>query len=226
MRQGARAGIELTLGSVLVVAAVAGGLYFMVRPEPSLLDHWVFAAIRPVHHSGFLVAVTRLGSPFVVVAAAAAGFLATIRRNRPRALALLVGPVLAVGVSDWVIKPVVHRTYADVVSFPSGTVTAVAAVATVALLATPDPWRSIVAALGGTVTVLEVMSVVALRWHYPTDALAGLAVGVGVVLMGDCAARGLARGRGLHAARPDEHQSHGGGPDAGTRPGAEPTIWR
>jgi len=74
--------------------------------------------------------------------------------------------------------------------------------------------------------VLEVMSVVALRWHYPTDALAGLAVGVGVVLMGDCAARGLARGRGLHAARPDEHQSHGGGPDAGTRPGAEPTIWR
>ena len=97
MRQGTRAGIELTLGSVLLVAAMAGGLYFMVRPEPSLLDRWGFAAIRAVHHSGFLVALTRLGSPFVVVAAAAAGFLATVRRNRPRAVALLVGPVLAVG---------------------------------------------------------------------------------------------------------------------------------
>ena len=149
---------------------MAGGLYFRVRPGPVLFDRWVFAAIRPVHHSGLLVALTRLGSPFVVVAAAGAGCLATLRRNRPRAVALLVGPVAAVRASDWVMKPVVGRTYADVVSFPSGTVTAVAAVAAVGLLATPDPWRSLVAALGGTVTVLECVAVVALRWHYPTDA--------------------------------------------------------
>ena len=102
--------------------------------------------------------------------------------------------MLAVAVCDWVVKPVVGRTFADVVSFPSGTVAAVAAVATVALLATPDPWRSVVAALGGTVTVLACMSVVALRWHYPTDAVAGVAVGGGVVLLADCAARGLAVG--------------------------------
>ena len=115
--------------------------------------------------------MTRLGSPFVVVAAAAAGFLATIGRNRPRALALARrARCWPWRVCDWVVKPVVGRTFADVVSFPSGTVTAVAAVATVALLATPDPWRSVVAALGGTVTVLAVVSVVALRWHFPTDA--------------------------------------------------------
>jgi len=202
MRHRTRAGIELTVGSLLLLAVMAGGLYFMVRPGPVLLDPWVFAALRPVHHSGFLVAVTRLGSPFVVLAGAAAGFLATLRRNPPRAVALLVGPVLAVAVCDWVMKPIVNRTYADVVSFPSGTVTAVAAVATVGVLATPDPWRTVMAALGGTVTVLEGMSVVALRWHYPTDALAGLALGVGVVLLSDCAARGLATGRGRHAVRP------------------------
>jgi len=223
MRHRTRAGIELTVGSLLLLAVMAGGLYFMVRPGPVLLDPWVFAALRPVHHSGFLVAVTRLGSPFVVLAGAAAGFLATLRRNPPRAVALLVGPVLAVAVCDWVMKPIVNRTYADVVSFPSGTVTAVAAVATVGVLATPDPWRTVVAALGGTVTVLEAMSVVALRWHYPTDALAGLAVGVGVVLLSDCAARGLATGRGRHAVRPGSVR---GDPGAATPAGAEQTVRR
>jgi membrane-associated phospholipid phosphatase len=224
MRHHGRAGIELTIGSLLVLGAVVGGLYFMVRPGPVVLDPWLFAALRPVHHSGFLVTVTRLGSPFVVAAAGAAGFLATLRRNRPRAVALLVGPVAAVAVCDWVMKPIVHRTYAGVVSFPSGTVTAVAAVATVAVLATPDPWRAVVAALGGTVTVLEAMAVVALRWHYPTDALAGLAVGAGVVLLSDCAARGLAAGRGRHARRPGPGGAELGGADARTRPDAEQTV--
>ncbi len=225
MKHRGRDGIELTIGSLLLLAAMAGGLYFMVRPGPALLDRWLFAAARPVHHSGFLVAVTRLGSPFVVVAAAAAGCLATIRRNRPRAAALLVGPLLAVAACDWVLKPLVDRTYADVVSFPSGTVAAVAAVATVGVLATPDPWRAIVAALGGTVAVLEAVSVVALRWHYPTDALAGLAVGAGVVLLCDCAARGLATGRGRHAIGPGSAQDPGA-PQAQARPDAEHDIWR
>ncbi len=206
-----RTGLELTVALVLVFGVVVAGLYFTARPGPTVFDQWAFTAIPAVHHSGLLLAVTRLGSPFVVVAAAVAGMLGTMARNRPRAVALLVGPVLAVTVCDGVIKPVVGRTYADVVSFPSGTVTAIAAVATVGLLASPDPWRSVVAGLGGTVTVLAVLSVVALRWHYPTDALAGVAVGVGVVLLSDAAARAAAsRGRA------------GGGP--GPQPDAERTV--
>jgi membrane-associated phospholipid phosphatase len=214
MNHKTRAGIELTVGILLLAAVIVSALFFLVRPGPMLLDRWAFAAIRPVHHSGFLLVVTRLGSPFVVVVAAVAGSLATVRRNRPRAIALLVGPVLAVAVCDWVLKPVVGRTFADVVSFPSGTVTAVAAVATVGLLATPDPWRSVIAALGGTVTVLSCVAVVALRWHYPTDALAGLAVGAGVVLLTDCATRGVAGHlrAGAHAR------------DSGTRLDAERTA--
>ena len=230
----ARARIELAAGGLLVLAVVVGGLYFMVRPGPAPLDRWAFAAIRPVHHSGLLVAVTRMGSPFVVMAAAAAAFLATLRRNRPRAMALLVGPVLAVAVCDWVIKPVVGRTFADVVSFPSGTVTAIAAIAAVGLLATPDPWRSVVAALGGTITVLACVSVVALRWHYPTDAVAGLALGAGVVLLTDCAARGAAAWFTRDTVRPDTDRPDTDRPDtdrpdtgprlAGTRPDAERTT--
>jgi membrane-associated phospholipid phosphatase len=64
------------------------------------------------------------------------------------------------------------------------------------------------------VTVLAVLSVVALRWHFPTDALAGVAVGVGVVLLTDCAARGVAARRAPEAGR------SGSGP----RPDAERTV--
>ncbi len=192
MNHKTRARLELIVSGILLVAVAMSSLYFMVRPGPTVLDRWMFTAIRPVHHSGFLLMVTRLGSPFVVVVAAVAASLATIRHNPPRAFALLGGPFLAVAVCDWIIKPAVGRTFAGVVSFPSGTVAAVAAVATVALVATPDPWRSVTAALGGTVAALASMAVVALRWHYPTDAVAGLAVGVGVVLLADCVARGVA----------------------------------
>ncbi|MGD0381287.1 MAG: phosphatase PAP2 family protein [Acidimicrobiales bacterium] len=214
MREKSRAGIELTAAVVLLAAVALAGLYLKARPGPTPIDRTVLAAFPFVRHSGFLVAVTRLGSPFVVVAAAVAGFLATVSRHRARAVALLIGPLVAVGLCDWVIKPVVGRTFSDVVSFPSGTVTAVAAIATVGLLATPDPWRSIMAAFGGTLTVLTVVSVIALRWHYPTDAAAGLATGVGVVLLTDCAARGLAR-RLAPRAREPVFVDVGTGPDAG-----------
>jgi membrane-associated phospholipid phosphatase len=178
-------------GILLLVVTVAG-LYFVVRPGPTPLDRWALTAIPAVHHSGSLLAFTRLGSPFVVVVGAVTGFLATFRRNRPRAVALLIGPVLAVLVCDWVVKPVVGRTFADVVSFPSGTVTAVAALATVGVLAVPNRWRWAAAVPAGAVTVLSALSVVALRWHYPTDALAGLALGAGVVLLADSATRSAA----------------------------------
>ena len=230
-----RAGIELTVGTLLLGAVTVGGLYFLVRPGPTFLDRWGLAVFPAVHHSGLLLAVTRLGSPFVVVAAAVAGFLATLRRDRPRAVALLLGPVLAVAGCDWVVKPVVDRTFADVVSFPSGTVTAVAAVATVGLLATADRWRSVIATLGGTVTVLAIVSVISLRWHYPTDALAGVATGVGVVLLTDCAAQ---RWLGPHMrgdasetrrAHPDDSDTDDGDgrhTEAVTRSNAERTVRR
>jgi len=214
-----RASTELTVGGLLVLAVIGAGLFFKVRPGATVLDRWALAAIPAVHHSGLLLVVTRLGSPFVVVVAAVAGFLATWRRNRPRALALLVGPVLAVAVCDWVLKPAVGRTFEDVVSFPSGTVTAVAAVATVGLLATPDRWRSLVAALGGTVTVLACVSVVALRWHFPTDAVAGLAAGAGVVLLSDCAARAMGA-----RLQPGAGRRGSGAATAEPRPDAERTT--
>jgi membrane-associated phospholipid phosphatase len=40
-------------------------------------------------------------------------------------------------------------------------------------------------ALGAVVVSLMIVSVIGLRWHYPTDALAGAVLGVGTVLTVD-----------------------------------------
>ncbi len=177
------------MGVLLLGAVVVAGLYFLVRPGPTFFDRWG-AGGHP--RRAPLGAPARCHAFGIAIRGGGRGrWPGSWRRcgaTGPGPWRLLVGPVLAVAGCDWVVKPVVDRTFADVVSFPSGTVTAVAAVATVGLLATADRWRSVVATLGGTVTVLAIVSVVALRWHYPTDALAGVATGVGVVLLTDCAA--------------------------------------
>jgi membrane-associated phospholipid phosphatase len=61
------------------------------------------------------------------------------------------------------------------------------------------------------------LAVVALQWHYPTDALAGLAYGAGVVLVVDGAARvvadrrrALRPGRGRVRAREEPPEPGGG----------------
>ncbi|MGH3199230.1 MAG: phosphatase PAP2 family protein, partial [Streptosporangiaceae bacterium] len=95
----------------------------------------------------------------------------------------------AVGLNDGLFKPLVHRTYLGVLSYPSGhtaTMFALAATVAVLLLVPPRPARAgrflvlIPAAacvLGGVVAV----GVIGLRWHYFTDTVAGAAVGIGTV---------------------------------------------
>jgi membrane-associated phospholipid phosphatase len=189
---GPRVDVELGAAVLALLGVLATGLWFTVRPGPTVLDRWGMAVVPHVHHAGTLVALTRLGSPFVVAVGGVVGFLATVGRNLPRAVALLTAPVMAVGLGDAVVKPVVGRTFADVVSFPSGTVTAAAALAVVGVLAVPTAWRRGAAVLGIALSTGSALSVVALRWHYPTDALAGLAMGAGVVLLADATARRLA----------------------------------
>ena len=88
---------------------------------------------------------------------------------------------------------------------------------------------------------MAVVSVVALRWHYPTDALAGLATGAGtVVLLADCGARAVAAGRRHRRSHPDdalsgrrsstvgdghENGAAGRGADGGRHQALEPAPW-
>ena len=77
------------------------------------------------------------------------------------------------------------RHFDGVLSYPSGNVTNVAAVATALALATSGRIRVVVGVLGAVATGAMAVAVTGLRWHFPTDALGGAVFGVGVVLLVD-----------------------------------------
>ena len=72
-------------------------------------------------------------------------------------------------------------------SFPSGSAAGAAAVAAAVALAVPVGWRTATVAVGSVYALFMAVAVVSLQWHYPTDTLAGLAYGTGVVLLVDVA---------------------------------------
>ena len=191
---------QLTAGIVLLAAAAAAGFVFVHRPWPNRLDAAGFAAFPAAPLSPGWHHLADLGSLPVLLGGMAAGFALTCWRDLARALACLAGPVLAVVVTERVAKPLVgrHLTVLGGSSFPSGTVTAVASLAAVAVLVAPG-WTRLVAALPAAAAVLATSAaVVALRWHFPTDAVGGALVGLGTVLTVDAVAHlpGLARRRG------------------------------
>ena len=129
--------------------------------------------------------VTELGGLPVLVVGSLLAAVVAFGRDRVRAVACLVGPVAAVVLSEWVIKPAVGRHYAGVLTFPSGHVTAVASLGTAWTLAVPRWLRWPMAAVAAVVIILMTVSVVSLAWHYTSDALAGAVCGIGTVLVID-----------------------------------------
>jgi undecaprenyl-diphosphatase len=129
--------------------------------------------------------VTWLRFPVVVVIGAVVTAAITFPRDRARALACLVGPPGALLAAELVIKPLVGRTLGGALSYPSGTTVGAAALATAAVLATPARWRVVAIVVASVFALWMSAAVVALRWHLPTDALAGVVFGVGTVLVVD-----------------------------------------
>ena len=101
---------------------------------------------------------------------------------------MVVGPLLAVLACEG-LKPLVGRTFQGALTYPSGTVTAVTALVAVGVLATRGWWRWAALCIGSVIVVLIGVSVVALGWHFPTDSMAGAALGAGGVLLVDAVAR-------------------------------------
>src|ERR1700749_4780208 len=110
------------------------------------------------------------------------------RRFRGAVLAVAAVPV-AVELCEVLIKPLVHRTYLGGLVYPSGhtaTISALAATVTVLLLTPPRPamprWLALrILAVTYLTAVAVVVGVIAVRFHYFTDTVAGAAVGIGTV---------------------------------------------
>ncbi len=162
-----------------------GALVIAVHPESNALDRWGFAVDGSDTHSAVLGHIADLSTLQFVVAGSLLAALVVVRRDRWRAVACLAGPILAAALVDWVLKPVVGRHFEGVLSFPSGTVTVVAALATSWAVAVPTRFRWPVIVVGSLLVASVSWAVVGLRWHYPSDVAVGWVVGVGTVLLVD-----------------------------------------
>jgi membrane-associated phospholipid phosphatase len=183
------AGALLACCAVLIVVL---GVIFAHHTEGNRLDHAVDSPI-----------ITWLGSYDGLAAWLAtpgsllpAGILTTVTvvgclvagRLNGALLAAAAVPVAA-GLNDGLLKPIVHRTYLGVLTYPSGhtaTMFALAAAVAVLLVVPPQPTRAGVlrVLITGAAFVLGAavaVGVIGLHWHYFTDTVAGAAVGIGTV---------------------------------------------
>ena len=170
---------------MLVVWTAAAALVVRRYPGPNSLDNWGFSVVHSSLHSSVLIRITDFGGVPVLAGGSVLAALAVVGRDQRRAVACLIGPPLATLLVQWFIKPLVARHYLQVLTFPSGTMTVVASVATAWTLAVPGWLRWVVVPAGSAAVALTSVAVVALRWHYPSDVLAGAAFGVGIVLFVD-----------------------------------------
>jgi undecaprenyl-diphosphatase len=135
--------------------------------------------------------VTALGGTTLVAGAtlATAGFLALAGRRRALALLLVTvggGQVLSVALKQGFARPrpelVPHASYVYTSSFPSGhammsAVTYLTIAALVARLVPGRRMKAFVVACAVTITLLTGVSRVYLGVHWPTDVIAGWAIG-------------------------------------------------
>jgi membrane-associated phospholipid phosphatase len=178
---------ELSIGAVLLGLSALAGLAFVHRPWPNRLDVWGFRLLPLDSGSRWGHDAVALGSLTALLVGVFIVFFVGIWRDWVRAVACACAPVIAVLIVQDLAKPLVgrHLGLSGASSYPSGTVAAVAALATAATLVAPRIIRPLVALAAATATVGVCAAVVILRWHYPTDALGGIGVGVGSVLVLD-----------------------------------------
>lgn len=175
--------------------AVSLALAFAGQARPDGLDRAVDGHVRSGlgQYEGQLHLLATLGDLVPVTVLTAALILACLatRRRRGAALACLAVPA-AVALTEFVLKPLVGRTiHGSYLCFPSGHATASFALATTCAVLLASPARPrlpgavrLLLVLGAAVVAAAVATaMVALGHHYFTDAVAGTAVGVGMVLL-------------------------------------------
>jgi len=176
--------VQLVVGATALVAAAVAGLAFVHRPWPNRLDVWGYAALPADSASRWAHDLAAVGSLAALLAGVAVVFVVGVFRDWVRAVSCALAPVVAVLIVQDLAKPLVgrHLGITGASSYPSGTVAAAAALMTAATLVGPRLARPVIAVLGAVVTAGVCAAVIVLRWHYPTDALGGAAVGLGAVL--------------------------------------------
>lgn len=169
------------------------GVHYSGTTEPGRIDSNLDIRIRArlADHHYLLQHLVRLGDPEVVAAwslllAVLCGLL-----WRWRGVLLCgLGPALAGGMTDYVLKPLIgrHSEGSVAYAFPSGHTTGAFAVAVCAVVLLLDrnelsvDVRILLGVIGIGLATGTAVSLVGLGYHYTTDTIGGFCVAVGVVL--------------------------------------------
>jgi len=183
--------------AAVIALAVLGtallGLHYAGQHRAGRIDAAIDARLR--HrldgHLRFLQHLVSLADPLSVVVICLVLLVVFLLAGRRRAAVLIaLGPALAAGFTEFVLKPLIGRRIHDSLSFPSGHTTgavSVAVVIVVVLLGPSRPhwpglvrWAASVLAMLGAIAVATAL--VGSGYHYATDTLGGFCVAVGVVL--------------------------------------------
>jgi hypothetical protein len=187
----------VAFGASAVLTTALLGAFFHFRPGPTAIDRWGFALFPNSTNSSFFRSMTWFGSVTVLLvgaggAAGTAWF--TGQRDRWRAAACIIGPLAAAAANQFLLKPVVGRLYVGELSFASGSVIVIVGVGVAWVLAVPRRFRALAAIVGVIAAAMVGIAVVALQWHYPTDALVGAWFAAGTVFLVDGISRFLPGG--------------------------------
>ncbi|MBK1788785.1 phosphatase PAP2 family protein [Prauserella sp. ASG 168] len=165
-----------------VVFAVLG-VVFAGERTPGAVDGAVANTIEGLA-DGLLRVFVLPTEPPVLLAVLGVLVAVTVWRRDRAALALVVAaPAVAVSVNTWVLKPAFGRVYDDHLAYPSGhTVSLVAVLTVLAVLARPGPPRAATVVTGVVLTALAGIGMVGLEYHYLSDVLGGAAFAVAATL--------------------------------------------
>jgi undecaprenyl-diphosphatase len=182
------------IGTVVVVALAA----VVYHGRSTSFDNWVFRRFYTHIGSGAARVLLDLSKPTVsiVVLVVAVALAMLVRKWHLAALAAF-GPLLAIGLTEFVFKPIVGRSLhpaADNMNlplsirsvYPSGHETTVASTAFVLIvIATQLPvhraLRAVLVLLPALWLVASAVGLVRNFWHYPTDTIGAICLSVAVI---------------------------------------------
>ncbi len=153
------------------------------------IDSWLLRELSS--HTRALVDITSLGRGAEVTALTAVLVVACLAARRVNGAVLaVISVVVTIGLTEFILKPLVHETLKGSLTYPSGhtsSLSALIAVVGVLMLAPPgDRPRPVVRLLLvlalSLVGCIVAVALIGLQYHYFTDTVAGAALGAGVVL--------------------------------------------
>ncbi len=182
-----------TLAGVSVLGVAVLAWHYRGSQSAGRFDQAVYGPLADIgdQHEPLLWKISQLGGPLMLVLGTASlVVLAARTRGRAAVLLALLGPTLAILVTEFVLKPLIGRLHDGELALPSGHTTSIAALASVVmvLFVVGDrglPWWARVGlALGSVAAVLAVaVSMVAAARHYAADTVAGALVSISVVIL-------------------------------------------